>query len=227
MKCVIFDCDGVLVDSEIIATQSFIKHLHDFGYQISIEDSIKRFTGKSDQMVYDEVSAETGMVFTSDQIDQIQKKIHCAIHSDVSAISGIPEILASLEKNHIKICVASSGTHDKIAKSLTVTDLLKHFMNQNIFSVQDVQRAKPAPDLFLYAAKKMGFDPKDCVVIEDSLPGIEAALAANMSVIGFLGGGHARYDWYQLKTSAYNIPIAHDSDELSQMLRDLGLIKAT
>lgn len=220
MQCIIFDCDGVLVDSEIITTKYFIKHLYDLGYQISIEDAIKRFTGISDKMVYEIISKETGIVFTPEQIHLIQNQVHYSLHAEVPAIMGIPELLASLEKNGTKICVASSGTLDKINKSLNVTGLIQYFHDQNIFSIQHVLKGKPAPDLFLFAAEKMGYEPKDCIVVEDSLAGIEAAIAANMRVIGFLGGSHAHYDWYKLKMNAYNIPIAHNSIELSKILKE-------
>lgn len=223
MKCIIFDCDGVLVDSEIITTKYFIKYLHDIGYQISIEDAIKRFTGISDKAVYEEISKESGILFTSEQIKHIQEQVHYALHAELPAITGMTELLASLEKNGTKMCVASSGTLDKIYRSLDVTGLKKYFSDQNIFSVQNVQKGKPAPDLFLFAAMKMGYDAKDCIVIEDSLAGIEAALAANMRIIGFLGGSHAHYDWYKLKMSAYNIPIAHNSIELSKILTERTL----
>jgi len=217
MKCIIFDCDGVLVDSEIITTKYFIKHLSDIGFQISIEDAIKRFTGISDKMVYEIISKETGIIFTPEQIDHIQNQVHHSLHAEVLAITGMDELLATLEKSNKKICVASSGTLNKINKSLTVTGLIKYFHAENIFSVQHVHKGKPAPDLFLFAANKMGYDPKDCIVVEDSLAGIEAAIAANMRAIGFLGGSHAHYDWYKLKMSAYNIPIAQNSVELFKL----------
>jgi HAD superfamily hydrolase (TIGR01509 family) len=225
MKCIIFDCDGVLVDSEIITTKYFIKHLHDIGYQISIEDAIKRFTGISDKMVYEAISKETGIVFTAEQIDYIQDQVHHSLHAEIQAITGISELLASLEKNGNKTCVASSGTLDKINKSLGNTNLIQYFHDKNIFSVQHVSKGKPAPDLFLYAAEQMSYEPKDCIVIEDSLAGIEAAIAANMRVIGFLGGSHTHYEWYKLKMSAYNIPIAHNSVELFQILMEMIEVK--
>lgn len=222
MKCIIFDCDGVLVDSEIITTKYFIKHLHDIGIQISIEDAIKRFTGMSDKMVYEAINKETGIVFTLEQINHMQNQIHHSLHAEVTAIAGISELLTTLKKSDAKICVASSGTLDKINKSLSVTGLIKYFDKQNIFSIQNVSKGKPAPDLFLFAAKKMGYDSDDCIVIEDSLAGIEAAIAANMRVIGFLGGSHTHYKWYKLKMCAYNIPVAHNSIELSKMLTEIN-----
>jgi HAD superfamily hydrolase (TIGR01509 family) len=220
MKCIIFDCDGVLVDSEIITTKHFLTHLHHLGYQISMEDAIKQFTGLSDKMVYQMISKETGIIFTSERINDIQSRIHSSLHAEVSAIMGISELLAALKENGRQICVASSGTLDKINKSLSVTGLSKYFNNQNIFSIQSVQKGKPAPDLFLFAANKMGYDPKDCVVIEDSLAGVEAAIAANMRVIGFLGGSHAHYDWYKLKMNTFNIPTVQNSSELEKILNE-------
>lgn len=219
MKCIIFDCDGVLVDSEIITARHFVKHLADIGYDIAIEEAIMRFTGKSDKMVYQEISDKTGIIFAPEQVNHMQAQIHEALHAEVSAINGIPRLLDFLNKNKdINICVASSGTPEKINKSLTATGLIKYFYPENIFSAQSVTMGKPAPDLFLFAAKQMGYGPEDCVVIEDSAAGIEAALAANMKIIGFLGGNHAAYAWYRDKINAYKIPVAQDSFELCSLL---------
>lgn len=222
MKCIIFDCDGVLVDSEIITTKHFIQHLHNMSYEISIEDAIKRFTGISDKMVYEKINKETGINFTSEQINHIQTQVHNSLHAEISAIPGMARLLATLDKNGNKVCVASSGTLDKINKSLSITNLIKYFPSQNIFSVQHVLKGKPAPDLFLFAAEKMEHAPQNCIVIEDSLAGIEAAIAANMQVIGFLGGSHTHYDWYEVKMRNYNIPIAHNSIELSEIIHELN-----
>ncbi len=224
MKCLIFDCDGVLVDSEIITTQYFIKYLDEIGYKISVEEAIKRFTGVADTRVYREISDETGIIFTPELINQIQTQVHAGLHTELLPISGMSHLIEVVKKNITKsICIASSGTFAKINRSLTVTNLIKYFNRNNIFSVQNVKVGKPAPDLFLFAAKKMQFAPSDCIVIEDSTVGIEAALTAKMSVIGFLGGSHAQYSWYQRKIKDYKIPIACNSTELLNILTTLAI----
>jgi len=222
MKCLIFDCDGVLVDSEIITTKHFIKQLANLGYQITTEASLKRFTGLSAKAVYQTLSQDMGRTLSAEQIESIQAQVHAGIHSEVTAITGISHLLAALQKNtQLSFCLASSGSLEKINKSLEVTQLLKFFTSATIFSSQHVKNGKPSPDLFLFAAEKMGSRPENCIVIEDSEAGIQAALAAKMPVIGFLGGSHARYTWYQEKINAYKIPVAKDAHELASLLEEL------
>jgi HAD superfamily hydrolase (TIGR01509 family) len=217
-KCVIFDCDGVLVDSEMITTVHAIKHLARLGYHISPEESIKRFTGKSAKAVMQEIMDESGLRLTLEMLETIQREVHQVLHTEVQAIEGMPDLLRLLQKTN-DICVASSGIPEKIKGSLQVSKLRPYFANHHIFSAVQVKRGKPAPDIFLFAAQQMGYDPKDCIVVEDSPAGVEAALAAKMRVIGFLAGSHAQYDWYQQRLQAYNIPIAHDSEALLTFLR--------
>lgn len=218
MKCIIFDCDGVLVDSEMIASQRFTELLAQAGYIISIENSIQRFTGKASNFIYEEINAEISSPLTENQIKHIQTLVHQAIHAEVIATPGITDLIKKLTQQNYKICVASSGNLEKINKSLLKAGLSGYFSSATIFSVEHVKVGKPAPDLFLYAAKSMGYLPQECVVIEDSLAGIEAAIAAHIPVIGFLGGSHAHYDWYQERMADYSIPIAHDCDELTKLL---------
>lgn len=218
-RLIIFDCDGVLVDSELIITKHFIKYLHEFGYQISMEDAIKRFSGKSATMVYQEINLESNNAFSPDLIEHIQKQIHLALHSEVLAVNGIAQLIAAIQKNDgDDICIASSGTLEKINKSLRVTGLQKYFHHKNIFSAQSVKKGKPNPDLFLFAAKQMGYQPTTCVVIEDSIIGIKAALAAGMQPIAFLGGSHTHYSWYQHDLKQLNISIAENTREFLEIL---------
>lgn len=218
-RLLIFDCDGVLVDSEIIVTKHFVKYLCQYGYQITFEDAIRRFTGKSDKMVYDEINLELEILrFTPDIRDHIQNQIHLALHAKLPAVNGMKQLLETIKINGDCICVASSGTIEKITKSLTVTGLIKYFHHENVFSVENVKNGKPAPDLFLFAAAQMGYHPSACLVIEDSVAGIEAAISAGMNVVGFLGGSHAQYCWYKHSIKAHNISTVKDSDELLKFL---------
>jgi beta-phosphoglucomutase-like phosphatase (HAD superfamily) len=120
----------------------------------------------------------------------------------------------------INRCVASGSRRERVIRSLEITHQMKYFDEKTIFTAQQVERGKPAPDLFLFAAKQMGVSPQDCLVIEDSCAGIEAAQQAGMSVIGFLGGEHAKFEWYQEPIKVFGIPIAHTADELWALLKD-------
>jgi HAD superfamily hydrolase (TIGR01509 family) len=221
-KLIIFDCDGVLVDSEIIVTQFLINYLKKYNYHISSEHWIKRFIGKTDKMIYQEINEELEKLevspFTDDLINKIQNKIHQTLHKQLLAIDGIKELLEVIYKNGEDFCVASSGTVNKINTSLKVTGLKYYFDDKNIFSAQFVKHGKPAPDLFLFVAQQMGYHPHNCIVIEDSLAGINAALAAGMDVMGFLGGSHAKYQWYKQHIQTCNIPIVNNSAELLAFL---------
>jgi beta-phosphoglucomutase-like phosphatase (HAD superfamily) len=117
--------------------------------------------------------------------------------------------------------VASSSPRNRVIRCLELTEQFIYFNDESIFTSQQVSNGKPAPDLFLFAANQMGFNQEDCIVIEDSAAGIEAAISAGMRVIGFLGGGHAHHSWYQDKINAYDIPTAKNSNELLEALKNL------
>jgi HAD superfamily hydrolase (TIGR01509 family) len=220
MTCLIFDCDGVLVDSEISTTKHFIKELSRLGYELTTEACLRRFTGLSAQAVYEEINQELGGILTAEKIKTMQSQVHAGMHAEIKAVAGIADLLATLQSQKtLAFCLASSGSFEKINKSLQVTQLSSYFPATTIFSAQQVKKGKPEPDLFLYAAEQMGYPPEACIVIEDSETGIKAALAASMRVIGFLGGSHAGYEWYQAKIKAYAIPMAETSEALSQLLR--------
>lgn len=182
-KYVIFDCDGVLVDSEIIANRVEAEYKTELGFPISTQDHIAKFTGLATNhpLVKEEL-----LRLPADYLDVVDKRIQRVYEQELSAISGIHEVL-----NEIKIpkCVASNSDLESIVRKLAFTRLLPHFP-KSIFSSQMVRQGKPAPDLFLYAAKTMQWQPQDCVVIEDSVAGVQAALAAGMQVLGFTGGQH-------------------------------------
>lgn len=125
-------------------------------------------------------------------------------------------------KEKIATCVASSSPRARVIKALNLTKQLDYFTDEAIFTSQQVKNGKPAPDLFLFAAEKMGFKPQNCIVIEDSAAGIEAAIAANMNVIGFLGGSHAQFPWYQERIKSYKILLTHNSVELVRIINYLN-----
>jgi HAD superfamily hydrolase (TIGR01509 family) len=184
---IIFDCDGVLVDSEPIANRILVEALDDVGYEIALDEAVARFVGRSMAAVVGMVEADLGRPLPEGFIDALQARTFAAFERDLTAMPGVDEVLAGLV---VPVCVASSGSPDKIAHSLSLTGLERIF-DGNLFSAAMVARGKPAPDLFLHAAKEMKVAPGSCLVVEDSVPGVEAARAAGMAVLGFVGGGHA------------------------------------
>lgn len=181
----IFDCDGVLVDSEALACEIDAQILTRIGLPYSAQDIARKFVGVSFKDMVARLEAEHGCTLPADLGVQMDSALFAKFETDLKPIEGVQEAIFSLPYPR---CVASSSTPDRIALSLRVTGLSDLF--DHVFSATQVARGKPAPDLFLHAAKSMSASPQDCVVIEDSAAGIQGALAAGMQVIGFTGGAH-------------------------------------
>ena len=184
---VIFDCDGVLVDSEVLASRLLAEALTGEGYSITPEDCLARFTGISIAAAIEIVEAEWGRRLPADFEARVRANDLARFARELKPVGGVAEALARL---NVPVCVASSGVPEKIRLSLRVTGLLG-FFEPHLFSARMVANGKPAPDLFLLAAERMGVAPARCCVIEDSAVGIRAGLAAGMRVLGFAGAGHA------------------------------------
>jgi len=178
---VIFDCDGVLVDSERITNQVFCTMLNELGLPVTLDDMFERFVGQSMQQCIEMITEMRGSPPPESFVPQLRVHAAEALKEQITPIPGIEEALKDLG---VPYCVASSGEHEKIRLTLGVTGLLKHFENR-IFSVSDVGRPKPAPDVFLFAARKLGATPSRCAVVEDTPTGVRAAVAAGMHVFGF------------------------------------------
>ncbi len=178
---VIFDCDGVLVDSEHISHSVLHTMLLESGVSISYEETMDRFIGTSNVGFLKEVGGLCGGVAPAGFLDRFREATLAAFSEHLSAVAGVEELLLALP---VPYCVASNGRHFKMQATLGKTHLLKHFTNR-IFSFEDVERPKPAPDLFLHAARSLGADPSECVVVEDSPTGVQAARAAGMRALGY------------------------------------------
>jgi HAD superfamily hydrolase (TIGR01509 family) len=185
---VIFDCDGVLVDSEVISCRAHAETLTRHGYPITFDQVLDRFLGRSLRHSTLEVEAELGRSLPADFQTEVYAEVFRLFAVSLEAIPHIDTALAAIAR---PICVASSGSPEKISASLNRVGLYDRFA-PNIFSAVQVANGKPAPDLFLFAATQMQALPAQCLVIEDSVAGIAAALAAGMTVLGFHGGSHCR-----------------------------------
>ncbi|RSN10355.1 haloacid dehalogenase [Nonomuraea sp. WAC 01424] len=179
VELVIFDCDGVLVDSERISVRVGTAALRRLGWTIDETEYAERFVGCSNEY-WDEQVGQTPPGW----YEQISQEYTAAIKAELCAIGGIESALDRLD---IPYCVASNGRHAAIRDSLEVTGLAPRF-DGRVFSAEDVARGKPAPDLFLHAAATMGAPPQSCVVIEDSPFGVTAAMSAGMRCLAFAGG---------------------------------------
>lgn len=185
-ELIIFDCDGVLIDSEVIACSTDAEELTGLGYPITVEEVIRRFSGVPSNQMMREIERETGRPLPEDLPRRIEARILERFRAELQPIPNVPEILEKLRPPY---CVASSSSPNKLALGLIETGLFDKFY-PNIFSTVLVENGKPAPDIFLYAADRMGVQAGRCVVVEDSVAGITAAKAAGMKALGFTGGAH-------------------------------------
>ena len=186
LHLVIFDCDGVLVDSEVISCRAHAGTLTRHGYPITEEQVLHRFLGVSDREARLTIEREIGRKLPDDFEAQVKEATLKFYAGDLKAIAGVAAAIAAID---VPKCVASSGTPEKIHHGLECAGLLERF-SPHIFSATQVRRGKPAPDLFLFAASKMRAAPGRRLVIEDSVPGVTGAVAAGMTVLGFHGGSH-------------------------------------
>ena len=183
---VIFDCDGVLVDSEVISCRAHATVLSRHGYPITADQVLKRFLGVSDREARQIVEDEIGRKLPDDLEAQIKHETLRFYEGDLKAIAHVGDAIAAI---NLPKCVASSGTPEKIRHGLSCAGLYEQ-LAPHIFSATQVKRGKPAPDLFLFAAEQMQVAPEHCIVIEDSVPGVTGAVSAGMTVLGFFGGSH-------------------------------------
>jgi HAD superfamily hydrolase (TIGR01509 family) len=183
-KLVVFDCDGVLVDSEPIANEVGAEWITELGWPMDAAEARARFLGLSDTAMFALIEQKIGRSITADEIAQNHKLITARFEAELQAIPGVVAVVEDLAARSIPLAVASSGERAKILTNLAKVGLLNYFGDQ-ISSATEVAEAKPAPDVYLLAAQKAGYKPRDCIAIEDSPNGVLAALRAGMQVIGF------------------------------------------
>ncbi|MFI2214408.1 HAD family hydrolase [Streptomyces sp. NPDC020141] len=199
---VIFDNDGVLVDSEPVANTILAAYLTELGHPTSYEDSLRDYMGAAVHRVHDLVKERTGQRLPEDFDATLHARTFAAFERELVAVEGVAAVLEKLVADGVPYCLASSGSHERIRVGHRKTGLDRYFPENVVFSAQDVGRGKPAPDLFLYAAERMGAAPERCAVVEDSVLGVRAAVAAGMDVYGFtamtpaekLGGTQGYFD---------------------------------
>jgi HAD superfamily hydrolase (TIGR01509 family) len=184
---VIFDCDGVLVDSERIANREFALLLREIGLEFTLEEMFETFVGNSMPRCVEIITSRLGHAPPDDLLDRYHQVTRVALLNELQPVAGVSALLDTLDAAGLPYAVASNGEHAKMETTLGVTGLLDRFAGRR-FSSMDVARPKPAPDLFLHAAEQMHVKPERCVVVEDSPLGVQGARAAGMTVIGFADG---------------------------------------
>ncbi|MEE1798165.1 HAD family hydrolase [Streptomyces sp. NPDC101062] len=198
-ELVIFDNDGVLVDSERLSNTILAGYLTELGHPTSYEDSLKDFMGAAVHRVHDLVQERTGQRLPADFDEVLHARVFAAFERELTPVDGVVEVIEKLAADGVPYCLASSGSHERIRVGHRKTGLDRLFPHREsgggtggedgadnvVFSAQDVGRGKPAPDLFLHAAARMGVAPERCAVVEDSPLGVRAAQAAGMDVFAF------------------------------------------
>jgi HAD superfamily hydrolase (TIGR01509 family) len=212
---VVFDCDGVLVDSEVVAVEVEVAALGAAGLPLTPEELAERYVGVSVATQARMVAEEFGVALDGAWWDALAADVEAALAARVRPIQGIRDVVEGLDRPYalasssrrtrIEVCLRSAGLHDLFPVALRS-------------SAEEVARGKPAPDLFLLAARRLGVDPTACVVVEDSPYGVEGALAAGMAVIGFTGGAHAGGRWADRLRAAGAAQVVADARALAAVL---------
>jgi HAD superfamily hydrolase (TIGR01509 family) len=187
MTLLIFDCDGVLVDSEHLACAALADVMTTLGHAMTVDEAMRAFAGRSLKDVLARAERLLSRPIPKDLGEQAAVQLMARFRRELQAVAGVKEAIAALPYRR---CVASSSDPGRLTLSLDLTGLSALF-GDNVFSAVEVANGKPAPDLFLLAARRLGEDPSSCIVIEDSVLGVEAAGAAGMAAIGFAGASHA------------------------------------
>jgi HAD superfamily hydrolase (TIGR01509 family) len=184
LELVIFDCDGVLVDSERLAVRVEAALLGELGWPLSQAEVIERFMGRSQLFMLQAIQERLGGDLPDGWQELLDRRYRAAYEAELTPVEGVVE---ALDRIAIPTCVASGGSHEMLRHTLGLTGLYERFQGR-IFSASEVAEGKPAPDLFLHAAARLGAEPAACAVVEDSRYGVQAARAAGMLAFGYTGG---------------------------------------
>lgn len=188
IRAIIFDCDGTLVDSETLAQRVLVEYAADFGLVISIEEAMDRFVGRKMDACVADMESQLGKALPEHFVPEFRRRMTAVFEAELKPIPGAHELLTRLEQ---PLAIASSGPRAKIELSLERTGLRRFFFDDRIFSAYEIGHWKPDPTIFLHAAASLSVEPAECLVVEDSVPGIRGGVAAGMPTIAF-GQSEAR-----------------------------------
>jgi HAD superfamily hydrolase (TIGR01509 family) len=186
-RLVIFDCDGVLVDSERLQVDIEVRYLAELGWPLTFDEVVARFMGRTEAAMMHDIAEHLGEPAPQEWCDRWRAEVQQSLDDHLLPVDGVRTAVEALQADGFVTCVGSSGTPERIARSLATTGLADLF-GDRLYSGTQVERGKPAPDLFLHAAQSLGVEPARCVVVEDSPYGVQAAQEAAMPVVGFAGG---------------------------------------
>ncbi|MCK5815281.1 MAG: HAD family hydrolase [Flavobacteriaceae bacterium] len=206
-KCVIFDCDGVLVDSEPLANGMLVEMANELGLEIDLDYAYKKFKGDSFKNCQNHIQSLLGKPLPKNFEEEFKRRSFDSFTKNLKAIEGIESIIKNLK---VPFCVTSSGPQNKIKHNLKLTGLF-HYFEGRTFGCHDIQKWKPEPDIFIHAAKTMGFSVDDCIVIEDTPIGINAAKSGEFDVFGFADDN--TFDLFKKETTA----VFRNTSELKEL----------
>lgn len=219
-RLLVFDFDGVVADSEILANTVLAEFVTELGTPMSVEASLRTFMGKRSEEVTTAIAAVIGRPVSDEAAAELARRVLARFRTELREIPGIREYLAAF--SHLPRCIASSSSPARLAACLDILGLADAF-GEHVYSASLVARGKPHPDLFLHAASRLGIAPADAVVIEDSEGGVRAAVAAGMTAIGFLAASHIQDGHEARLRSAGARHIARGYDELATITRSLAI----
>lgn len=211
---IIFDCDGVLIDSEMLANRSEVEFLKSLGIEFEFGDYMARFVGKSNKDVLKRIELLHDRRLPENFWKLAEEHTFKVFQKELKPIAGIFEFITSRDTPK---CVASTSSLNRLDMTLKITGLFNRF-SPHIFSAEQVNRGKPAPDLFLFAADRLQVHPERCIVIEDSLAGVRAGVAAGMTVLGFTGGSHIQPGHQATLLDAGAIEVFSEMSQISEWL---------
>lgn len=214
IKHIIFDCDGVIVDSEILASKLAVRMLQPNGYPLSVEEHARRFSGHKEHEILHQIEHEIGVKIPEDFIENFVYLLRKAFTEELEAITGMVELIQNL---HLPKSVVSNSLKEDVLRNTRKVGVLEEFEGR-IFTVDMVANAKPAPDLYLLALETNGLLKEEAIVVEDSIPGMMSAKAAGIYTIGFLGASHIFEDHQEKLIQAGADDIAKDAHELKEKL---------
>ena len=217
IQCVIFDCDGVLVDSEILAAQTVLTMLKPYGFVMDQEEYSSRFAGKVEEDTLAIVREEYQIELPDDFLDRLRSEIERHLDQDLQPITGMKE---AVERLSLPKAIVSNSRSNRVIASLETTGL-SGLVGDNIFAVEVVEHPKPAPDIYLYAARQLGVSPAACLVVEDSQSGVTAAHRAGMTVVGFLGAGHIPPGHQEVVKQAGAWTTVANAEELDTLFKEV------
>lgn len=222
VQCVIFDCDGVLVDSEILANRTALEMLRPYGFVMSPEEYGRLYAGKVEEDILRIVREEHGIDLPDNFNVQLRQAIDHRLDNDLQPISGMKEVIAAVA---LPRAVVSNSRLARVTASLQMAGLSDLF-GEHVFAVDLVENPKPAPDLYLHAAQRLGVEPAACLVVEDSSSGVTAAHRAGMPVIGFLAASHIPPGHAETLMQAGAYTTANTAVELAERLRAAEAVRS-